>query len=100
MTIMSALQATGLPCAYSHFKEKQEPPFLVYIQSGQDQFSADDTRFWYRNTYQVEYYFKIKNTASEAAIEAALLDAGFKFTRSEDVYLEEEDVFVIYYYTD
>ena len=97
---MSALQGTGLPCAYSHFKEKQEPPFLVYIQNGQNQFDADDTRFWHRNIYQVEYYFKIKDSAAEAVVEKALLDAGFKFTRSEDIYLEDEDVFVVYYYTD
>lgn len=99
MSIMETLQSTGLPCAYSHFKTKQDPPFLVYIQSGQDQFSADDTRHWYRNTYQVEYYFRNKNTAAEAAIEETLLGAGYRFTVSEDIYLEDEDVFVKYYYT-
>ena len=99
MSIMETLQGTGLPCAYSHFKTQQEPPFLVYIQRGQDQFSADDTRHWYRNTYQVEYYFINKNTAAEAAIEEALLGAGYRFTVSEDIYLEDEDVFVKYYYT-
>lgn len=99
MSITDALNATGLPWTYSHFREKVEPPFLAYIQSGQSQFSADNTRHWHRNTYQVEYYFKTKNTASEAAIERALLDAGFQFTRSEDIYLEDEDVFMIYYYT-
>ena len=102
MTIMEALQTTGLPCAFSHFdpQEKQEPPFIVYVQSGQNQLSADDTRYWHKNTYQIEYYFNKKSPAKEAAIEAALLAAGFRFTRSEDVYLDDEDVFVAYYYTD
>lgn len=99
MSIMETLQSSGLPCAYSHFRKKQEPPFLVYIQSGQNQFSADDTRHWYRNTYQVEYYFKTKSPAAEAAIEEGLLAGGYQFTRSEDIYLEDEDVFVVYYYT-
>lgn len=99
MSIITALKATGLPCAYSHFKTAQDPPFIVYLQSGQNALSADDTRHWYKNTYQVEYYFKTKNTASEEAIEKALLDAGFQFTRSEDIYLEDEAVFVAYYYT-
>ena len=99
MSIMDTLQATGLPCAYSHFKEKKEPPFLVYIQNGQDQFSADDDRFWHRNTYQIEYYYKTKSPSAEAAIEEELLAGGYRFTRSEDIYLDEEDVFVIYYYT-
>lgn len=99
MSITTALQSTGLPWTYSHFKEKVEPPFLAYIQNGQNTLSADDTRHWYRNTYQVEYYFKTKSTASEEAIEKALLDAGYQFTRSEDIYLEDEDVFLVYYYT-
>lgn len=97
--ITTALDATGLPWAYSHFEQKVEPPFLAYIQNGQNQLSADDTRHWHRNIYQVEYYFKTKNTAAEEAIEKALLDAGFQFTRSEDIYLEDEDVFLVYYYT-
>lgn len=99
MTILEALQTTGIPCAYSHFKEKTEPPFLAYIQNGQNQLSADDTRWWKRNTYQIEYYFTRKDSAREAAIEQALLDNGWQFTRSEDIYLEDEDVFVAYYYT-
>lgn len=98
MSIFETLQGTGLPCTYSHFETRQEPPFLAYLQSGQDQFSADNTRHWYRNTYQVEYYFKSKNSASEAAIEEALLTAGYRFTCSEDIYLDDEDVFVKYYY--
>lgn len=98
MTIYETLERTGLPCVYSHFKTKQEPPYLVYIGSGQDTFDADNTIYWRRNTYQVEYYFTEKDEANETAIEEALLAGGFKFTKSEDVYIESEDVQVIYYY--
>lgn len=98
MTIYETLESTGLPCAYSHFKTKQKPPYLVYTGSGQDTFDADNTLYWRRNTYQVEYYFTEKDEANETAIEEALLAGGFKFTKSEDVYVESEDVQVIYYY--
>lgn len=98
MTIYETLQSTGLPCAYSHFKTKHDPPYLIYIGSGQDTFDADNTIYWRRNTYQVEYYFTEKDEANETAIEEALLAGGFKFTKSEDVYIESEDVQVIYYY--
>ena len=98
MTIFETLQSTGLPCAYSHFRTPQEPPYIVYIGSGQDTFGADNTHYWRENTYQVEYYFTTKNEANEAAIEDALLDSGYNYEKSEDVYIEEEDVFVIYYY--
>ena len=98
MTIFQTLQSTGLPCAYSHFKKKQSPPYIVYIGNGQDTFQADDTHYWKQNTYQVEYYFTTKNEQNEEAIETALLDNGFLYEKSEDVYIEDEGVFVIYYY--
>ena len=98
MTIFQVLQSTGLPCAYSHFKKKQSPPYIVYIGNGQDVFEADNTHYWKQNTYQVEYYFTTKNEQNEEAIETALLDNGFLYEKSEDIYIEEEEVFVIYYY--
>ena len=98
MTIFQVLQSTGLPCAYSHFKKKQSPPYIVYIGNGQETFQADNTHYWKQNTYQVEYYFTTKNEQNEEAIETALLDNGFLYEKSEDIYIEEEEVFVIYYY--
>ena len=98
MTIYQTLQSTGLPCAYSHFKKKKSPPYIVYIGNGQETFQADNTHYWKQNTYQVEYYFTTKNESNEEAIETALLDNGFLYDKSEDVYIEDEGVFVIYYY--
>jgi hypothetical protein len=70
----------------------------VYIGNGQDVFEADNTHYWKENTYQVEYYFTTKNEQNEEAIEKALLDNGFLYEKSEDVYIEDEGVFVVYYY--
>lgn len=96
--VYATLQSTGLPCVYSHFKKPKEPPYIVYIGNGQNVLEADNTHYWRRNTYQVEYYFTQKNEANETSIENALLEAGFLYDKSEDVYIEDEDVFVIYYY--
>lgn len=98
MTIYQTLQSTHLPCAYSHFKTPQEPPYIVYIGNGQVVFEADNTHYWRQNTYQVEYYFTTKSETNEASIEDALLGAGFNYEKSEDIYIEDEGVFVIYYY--
>ena len=98
MTIFQTLQSTGLPCAYAHFKTSQAPPYIVYKGNGQDVFEADNTHYWRNNRYQVEYYFTTKNESNEAAIENALLGNGYLYDKSEDVFIEEEDVFVIYYY--
>lgn len=96
--IFSTLKSTGLPCCYSHFRDNQEPPYIVYIGNGQNVLNADNTHYWRENRYQVEYYFKLKNEANEASIENALLNAGFIYEKSEDNYIEEQNVFVIYYY--
>lgn len=95
---------TGLkiPCAYSHFRNEigsvpETPPYVVYIGAGQTDFSADNTYTWTRNNYQIEYYFTEKNEAQETKIEKLLLDNGFQYDKSEDVFIDDENVFVIYY---
>lgn len=98
MTIFQTLQSTGLPCVYSHFKTDQDPPYIVYIGNGQDTKDADNTHYWRENRYRVEYYFTTKNESHEASIEDALLSAGYLYDKSEDLFIEEEGVFVIYYY--
>ena len=98
MSIYSTLQSTGLPCAYSHFKTDQTPPYIVYVGNGQDNLDADNTHYWRNNRYQVEYYFTEKSESNEASIEDALLGAGFLYEKSEDIYLQDQDVFLIYYY--
>lgn len=96
--IYDVLISTGLPCSYSHFQKKIEPPYLVYIGSGQNTFGADNTWYHRENTYQVEYYFTTKNEANETAIENALLSNGYNYEKSEDIFLEDEGLFLIYYY--
>ena len=100
MSFFETLNTIGLPCAYSHFDKEnapQSPPYLVYIGNGQNTFNADGTHYYRENRYQVEYYFTKKNEALEASIEEALLANGFLYEKSEDVYIESEGVFVIYY---
>ena len=96
--IQETLVSTGLPCAYSHFRKPVTPPFLVYLGNGQTTFGADNTWHYTNNQYQIEYYFTEKNEANEKAIEEALLRDGFNYKKSEDAFIENEGLFVIYYY--
>jgi len=96
--IYEVLKSTGLPCAYSHFKTAQKPPYIVYIGNGQDNFSADNLFYHSINRYQVEYYYKKKDERKERKIETALTNAGYMYEKSEDVYIEDQGLFVIYYY--
>lgn len=96
--IQTTLQSTRLPCAYMHFKKPVNPPYIVYFGNGQENLPADNTLYWRENKYRVEYYFTEKNESNEASLEDALLGDGFNFEKSEDIYIEDENVYVIYYY--
>lgn len=95
--IQSILLTTGLPVAYSHFQTVQTPPYIVWTGSGQNTFGADNTWYHRQNTYQIEYYFTKKNEANEAAIEDALLNAGMQYVKSADLFIEDQNVYLIYY---
>lgn len=103
------LRAVGLPWSYMLFRDSTyfddegiehevKPPFVVYYGSGQDKRSADDTHYWSQDSYVLEYYYEDKSSTNEDAIETEILSAGFRYEKSEDTYLDDEDVFVIYYY--
>ena len=100
MTIFQVLQTLNIPCAYSAFKGDTsiEPPYIVYLGYGQDTFKADNTIYHKQNTYRIEYYFTEKNEANEDDIENALLSNGYIYEKSEDVDIETEGVYVIYYF--
>lgn len=97
MTIFQLLTTLGMPVAYGYHSKPQNLPYLCLIGSGQDQFEADNTYYTKKNHWQIEYYFIKKDPAVEEQIESLLLANGYKYTKSEDIYIEDEDVFVIYY---
>lgn len=100
-TFYEVLKELKIPCAYSHFKDKDsptKPPYIVYVGNGQDTFGADNTWEYRNNRYQAEYYFTEKDEALETEIEDNFLKHGYNYSKSEDIYIEDEDVFVIYYY--
>lgn len=96
--INSILEGTGIPVAYGLHRSKTPLPYIVWLGSGQDTFQADNTHYHRENSYQIELYFKIKNPSLEEQIEQILLDNGLLYEKSEDVYIEDEGVFMIYYY--
>ena len=96
--ILDTLKKTKLPVRYSHFKREQEPPYLIYIGDGQEGFKADNTIYDKQNNYQIEYYFAKKDEKTEAVIEQTLLDDGYIYEKSDDIFLDDEGIFLIYYH--
>ena len=97
MTVFELLETLGRPVAYGYHSEEVDLPYFCLMGAGQDVFEADTTYYLTKDRTTIEYYFKKKDPVFEADIESLLLSNGFRYTKSEDSYLEDEDVFLIYY---
>lgn len=96
--IKTILGTTRLPVYYGRTKELPKvPPYIIFTGEGQTTFPADDTFYWRSDTWQIEYYYKLKNSENEAELEDTLLDNGLRYSKSEDVYIEDGEMFVVYY---
>lgn len=99
MTMQQVLETTKLPTWYFTPCEERVPArYLIWYGNGQTAANADDTLYFRKNGYIVEYYFDEKDEEKEAEIEAVLLNNGYLIEKSEDVYVDDEGIFMIYYY--
>lgn len=97
MTITELINTFSIPAGYGVFQERQKPPFVLYLGAGQGHFIADNMIYAKQEQYQLEYYFTKKKAALENEIESKLISDGWLYEKSEDVYIEDQKLFVIYY---
>lgn len=97
MTIFELLQTLELPVVYGRHTKRIEPPYLMVMGAGQDHFDADTTYYVTQDRYTIEYYYTEKDPDLEGRIEALLLSNGYRYEKSEDLYLDDQEVFMIYY---
>ena len=97
MTVFEMLQTLGRPVVYGYHSKEVELPYFCIMGAGQDHFEADTTYYITKDRTQIEYYFKKKDPVFEFQIESLLLQNKYRYEKSEDIYLEDQDVFLIYY---
>lgn len=97
MTVFEMLQTLGLPVVYGRHTKKVKTPYLLLSGAGQDHFEADTTYYVSQDRWTIEYYFDEKDPELEARIEKLLLDNGYRYEKSEDLYLDDQEVFFLYY---
>lgn len=90
-TLLNGVTGFAGKVVYEAWPENEAPelPFICYLETSSDNFGADNKVYYKRKNVQIELYSKRKDGTSEAAIEAALDDAGI-FYNSSDVYLDDE----------
>jgi hypothetical protein len=96
--VMEMIEKTGLPNAYDHFVEGEspDPPFLVYLYPGSDNFSADGRVYFKVNKLNIELYTDLKNVELEENVEAVLDEHGIFYNKSE-VWIESENLYEVLY---
>lgn len=96
--LKTILESTGLPVAYYKFPadEEQELPVIAFLETGSNNFAADDRVYQKVSSFDVELYTQFKDPATEALVEAALSSASIVWEKTE-TYLDTELCYEIIY---
>lgn len=96
--VTKMLEEMKLPFAYHHFAEGEspDPPFLVYLYPGADNFAADGVTYFKVNKLHIELYTDYKDVDLEEKVEAVLIGHGLFYDKSE-VWISSEKLYEVLY---
>lgn len=96
--VTKMLEEMKIPFAYHHFAEGEspDPPFLVYLYPGADNFAADGVTYFKVNKLHIELYTDYKNIDLEEKVEAVLIGHGLFYDKSE-VWISSEKLYEVLY---
>ena len=96
--LLTIVREIGLPNAYDHFAEGEspDPPFLLYLLPGSDNFAADGRVYFKINLVHLELYTDLKDTDLESRVEAVLDRHGIFYDKTE-VWIESERLYEVLY---
>ena len=99
--VLEMMNEMKLPYAYHHFVEGEspDPPFLVFLYPGSDNFSADGKVYFKVNRLNIELYTDLKDVELEETVEAVLDEHGIFYEKSE-VWIETENLYEVLYQTE
>lgn len=87
----------GFKYAYGKFKKPTEPPHLVAITVGTDNFMADNKVYLKDTLIQLDYTYLEKNITMQNKIEDEIL-GDIAWEKSDETYLSDEDVWQVSYF--
>lgn len=90
------LAEVGVPVARNAFLKQQAPPYIVYVFSHSDNFTADSKVYLKRDNYQIELYTEKKDVALEDKLEGIFDSHGLVYDKTE-TYLESEKLIEVLY---
>ena len=92
--IAAMIESINLPCAYDEFNDDtpQEPPFICWFFSTDDDFKADNQNYANIEVLNIELYTRFKDFELDATIESALLANGLVW-RKEANKIDAEKIY-------
>lgn len=96
--IFKILKKINIPVSYQSFKNEQNLPYIIFVQSGSNNFGADSKVYKKDNKYNIELYFEDKNFELEEKLENLLDENDIYWTKSADIRIESENMTEVIYY--
>lgn len=98
--VYQMIKETEMPLSYDHFEEGQspEPPFVVYLYPGTNNFAADGIVYQGINQLDIELYTDKKDLNAERKVETVLNQHGFFYDKTES-FIESENMYEVLYET-
>lgn len=93
--VYARLQTLNLPVAYMAFKSAQNPPYIVYYESGSNFHGSDEKNYIKDMAVVIELYSESKDMALEKQIEDLFSDV--ELSKSEDVWIDDEQLIMTTY---
>lgn len=95
--LVALLNATGIPVAFSHFKNTSispapKPPFITYTTPNDEGFKADNKNYYNITDVDIELYTTKKDLQLEKQIEDLLKEHDLPYSAYQ-AYIEKEEVF-------
>lgn len=90
--LIKILNTLGYPIAFSHFKERQNLPYITYTTPSNDDLMADNINYHKITNVDIEVYTKKKDLLIEEQIESLLITNELPYTTYQAA-IEDEDVF-------
>ena len=87
----------GFKYAYGQFKRPTEPPHLIAISTGSENFMADNKVYLKDISIQLDYTYLVKDLEKQNKIEDEIL-GDIAWNKSDETYLSDEDVWQVSYF--
>ena len=96
--LVAMLTEMKIPFAYDHFAEGEspDPPFICYLLSSSDNFSADGVAYFKISEVRIELYTDKKDLSVEKQAEDVLEGQGIFFNKTE-VWIKSEKLYEVLY---